>query len=194
MEGVGLEPTHRGERTHALVGTVRSGPQGRRVRHSSQTRYCRPTPRQPLVANTLLQAAFVAVELANRLDKIAPMTVFGRTLRSFRVASFEPRPNALIVSMGETLGKIVGLFVQPGKECTDRLLVSFAHNNNDGPGPLNKQAWPCPRTPGWRHRAQVSQMLRRQFDAFRQSSRRRCCSGLRTGQTSVLVMPSRKPI
>ena len=101
-------------------------------------------PRQTLVARTLLEAAFVSVELTNCFDEIAPMTVFGRPLRSFRVTPFEPGPNALIVSMGETLGKIVGFFVKPGKECADRLLVCLAHNINDGPRHLNKQAWPCP--------------------------------------------------
>lgn len=71
------------------------------------------------------------------------MTIFGRTFRGFWVAPFKPGPHALIVPMGETLGKIVSLFVKAGKECTDRLLVSFAHNMNDGPGHPNKQAWPC---------------------------------------------------
>ena len=56
------------------------------------------------------------------------MAVFGGPLGSFRVAPFEPGPNALIVSMGETLGKIVSFFVKPGKECADRLLVCLAHN------------------------------------------------------------------
>jgi hypothetical protein len=68
------------------------------------------------------------------------MAVFGRTLGSFRVASFTPRPNALIIAMGETLSKIVSLFVQPGEERAYRLLVSLAHNINDGPPHPNKQA------------------------------------------------------
>jgi hypothetical protein len=125
-----LEPTDGGERSHALVGAVRSAPQGRRVGQAAQ--------------KTLLEAAFVSVELANRFDEIALMTVFGRTLRRFRVAPFEPGPNTLIVSVGKTLGKVVSFFVKAGKECADRLLVCLAHNINDGPWHFNKQAWPCP--------------------------------------------------
>jgi hypothetical protein len=34
----------------------------------------------------------------------------------------------------------VSLFVEPGKERTDRLLVSLAHNINDGLPHPNKQA------------------------------------------------------
>ena len=55
------------------------------------------------------------------------MPVFGCALRGFRIASFEPGPHTFIVSMGETLGKIVSLFVEPGKKCADSLLVRVGH-------------------------------------------------------------------
>ena len=92
------------------------------------------------MAGTLLETAFVSVKIANRPDELAPMAVFRRTLRRFRVAPFEPRPHALIVSVCETLGEIVGLFVEPGKEGADCLLVGVGHLINDGPRGVNKQA------------------------------------------------------
>ena len=99
--------------------------------------------RQTSMAGTLLETAFVSVKIANRPDELAPMAIFRRTPRRFRVAPFEPRPHALIVSVCETFGEIVGLFVEPGKKRADCLLVGVGHLMNDGPRGVNKQAWPC---------------------------------------------------
>ena len=63
------------------------------------------------------------------------MPVLGGALGSFGVASFEPRPHTLIVTVGETLGKIVRLLIEARKEGTDRLLVSFAHSTTMARGP-----------------------------------------------------------
>ena len=69
------------------------------------------------------------------------MPIFGSPLGSFRVASFEPRPYALIVTVGQTLGKVVGLLIKAREKSADGLLVSFSHGINDGPRYVNKQAW-----------------------------------------------------
>lgn len=70
------------------------------------------------------------------------MPVFGGPFGGFGIASFEPRPHTFIVTVGQTLGKIVRLLVEAREEGTNRLLVSFSHATNDGPRSLNKQAWP----------------------------------------------------
>jgi len=55
------------------------------------------------------------------------MTIFGSPLGGFGVASLEPGPHTFIVTVGQTLGKIVCLLIEACKEGADCLLVSFAH-------------------------------------------------------------------
>lgn len=97
----------------------------------------------PAHYGALLEGAFVSVEFADCPHELAPMAIFRRTLGRLRVASLEPRPDAFIVTVGETLGQIVRLLVQTGEKSTDRLLVTLVHGTNDGLQHVNKQAWPC---------------------------------------------------
>jgi hypothetical protein len=55
------------------------------------------------------------------------MPIFGSPLGGFWVASLEPGPHAFIVTVGQTLGKIVCLLIEARKEGAHRLLVSFTH-------------------------------------------------------------------
>ena len=92
-------------------------------------------------AAELLKTGFVAVKFANRPHEIAPVAILGRTLRRLGIATFKPRPYALIVTVGQALGQVVGLLVESRKESADRLLVAVSHDIYDGPRPINKQAW-----------------------------------------------------
>lgn len=114
-----LEPTVSRERAYAGVGVVRSLP-----------------PVALRRANwPLLEGAFLTVEFPNRPNEIAPVTVFGGPLGSFGIAPLEPCPHTFIVTVGQTLGKIVRLLVEARKEGTDRLLVSFGHSTTMARGP-----------------------------------------------------------
>jgi hypothetical protein len=94
----------------------------------------------------LMETARVSVEFANRPDELTPMTVFGRALGRFRISPLKPRPHALVVSMSETLGEIVGFFVESGKKRADRRLVSVGHDLNDGPQEVYKASVAVPVT------------------------------------------------
>ena len=90
----------------------------------------------------LLKSGVFPVKFANRAHEVAPMAILRRTLRRLRIASLEPSPHALVVTVGQTLGEVVRLLIESRKESTDRLLGAVCHDIYDGPQPVNKQAWP----------------------------------------------------
>ena len=87
----------------------------------------------------LLESAFLSVEFPDRPYEIAPMPVFGSPLGGLGIASFEPGPHTLIVTVGQTLGEIVCLLIEACKKGADCLLVSFAHRTTMARGPATSK-------------------------------------------------------
>lgn len=105
--GSQLEPTDRSKPADALVGGFREG------RFGAQRRCA-----------TLMQMGLVSIELADCSDELAPMATLGGTLRRIGIPPLEPRPHTFVVTVGETLGEIPGLFIEAGKKSADRGLIS----------------------------------------------------------------------